>query len=316
MDLSVIISTYNRCDNLPQCLDALAQQEDLDRVSWEVILVDNNSSDDTRKVVTQLQERLPIEVRYIFEPQQGLSYARNRGITEARGRCLVFVDDDILVTPRWLASIHECFVREGADAVGGRIHIDPRVRLPKWVDSDPELRGFLGQQDLGPEPHRLDGRKDYPFGGNMSFRREVVARIGGFDPKLGRTGEGTSRQELFKGEEADFFHRLADTGQARILYEPRALVYHRVKPFQTRKQYFRTIHYNAGYQSALLDTRRYPKTLGGIPRFHYFLLAKGIGKYLLLLLKRGPNGAFRQQMNVLHEIGTVVGYRARSQREP
>jgi len=308
VEFSVIICTYNRKDNLEPCLTGLSEQKGMEGVEWEVLVVDNNSNDGTADEIHRLAGKLPITIRYASETEQGLNYARNTGIKGSKGRFFSYVDDDILVSKRWLSSIYETFEKNDADAVGGRIHLDPSISLPKWIDANPELRGFLGFQDLGEEPVRLDGHKNYPYGGNMAFNRRVVEKIGYFNPKLGRKGSGQKRSELFKGSETDYFHRLEATGEVRIFYDPRAIVYHSVKPFQLNKKYFRTIHYNAGYQRAFYDDRSFPNTIFGVPRYYYLQLAKGIVKYLLQVLTTGPDKAFRQQMNVGHMLGTMLGY--------
>ncbi len=308
MEFSVIICTYNRKDNLRPCLTKLSQQHGMDGIDWEVLVIDNNSNDGTTEEIQQLAGELPITIRYASETQQGLNYARNTGIRKSKGRFFSYVDDDIFVSENWLSSIYETFINNDADAVGGRIHLDPSITLPHWVYSNPELKGFLGFQDLGEEPIRLDGRKNYPYGGNMAFNRRVVKKIGYFNPKLGRKGSGRKRSELFKGAETDYFHRLSDSGEAQIFYDPRAIVYHRVMSFQLQKSYFRTIHYNAGYQHAFYDGHNYSHTISGVPRFYYLQLAKGITNYLFQVITSGPDKAFRQQMNVIHMIGTMLGY--------
>jgi glycosyltransferase involved in cell wall biosynthesis len=308
MDFSVIVCTFNRAGNLERCLSGLAGQHEAAGIAWEVLVVDNNSTDDTRKVVAELADRLPIRIRYLQEGQQGLNYARNAGVSASLGRCFAFVDDDILVSPLWLASIWGAFHRNDADAVGGRIHLDPSVRLPSWIRPDTDMIGFLGHQDFGEDPFQMDGVKRYPYGGNMAFNRRVVERIGHFNPLLGRKGAGNKRKELFKGAETDYFHRLAATGTARIFYEPAAIVYHRVMPFQLQKRYFRTIHYNAGYQRAYYDTRYPNRQLFGIPLYMYNQLIRGLGTYFRQVVTRGPDWAFRQQMNVGHLLGTMSGH--------
>ena len=315
MDFTVIICTYNRCGNLPSCLATLASQEDVQGIDWEVLVVDNNSSDDTPKTVERLSRELPIKVRYVREAQQGLNYARNCGIASSQSRHFTFVDDDIRVSPRWLAALYQAFAQTDADAVGGRIHLDPSLELPRWIVPGSEIAGFLGYQDFGDEPFRMDGRSKYPFGGNMSFHRRVVERIGLFDPKLGRKGEGRKRGELFKGAETDYFHRLAATAGARIFYEPRAIVYHRVQPHQLQQRYFLTIHFNAGFQKALYDTHEFRRRALGIPLFLYPQLTRALARYLGLLVTRGPDHAFRQLMTVGHFLGTMAGYR-NARRQP
>jgi hypothetical protein len=176
------------------------------------------------------------------------------------------------------------------------------------------MMGFLGYQDFGEEPLRLDGQHRYPFGGNMAFNRRVVERIGYFNPKLGRKGAGRKRSELFKGAETDYFDRLAASGEARIFYAPNAIVYHQVMPFQLERKYFRTIHFNAGYQKAFHDDTFHSHHWFGIPRFYFSQLARAIWKYLYQAVNKGPDWAFRQQMNVAHMLGTMLGYRR--QRQP
>jgi len=308
MDFSVIVCTYNRAHNLPACLGKLALQEGVGDLVWEVVVVDNNSTDGTKDAVGELARKLPIAVRYVFEPEQGLNYARNRGVTESTGRYFSFVDDDIAVSPRWLASLYGTLTENDADAAGSCIHLDERVQLPRWIV--PEMYGFLGYQDYGAAPFRMDGRKQYPFGGNMSFDRRVVDRIGLFDPKLGRKGAGRKRSELFKGAETDYFRRLADVG-GRIFYTPDAVVYHQVLPFQLEKRYFRTIHFNAGYQKALFEASEYPRAFLGVPFFLYRQFAHNFWKYLMELATEGSDRAFRQQMTVGHFAGMMLGYRRR-----
>ena len=312
MHISVIICTYNRAQNLPVCLGRLAGQRGVDGLEWEVLVVDNNSTDATRETVAELARTLPIAIRYTFEPQQGLNYARNRGAQESLGQYFGYIDDDIQTSPQWLAALHNALATNDADAVGGRIHLDPSIKLPNWIQ--PEMYGFLGYQDFGEQPFQMDGASRYPFGGNMFFNRRVIDRIGLFNPLLGRRGTGRKRGELFKGAETDYFHRLAAHGGARIFYEPRAIVYHQVQPFQLTKKYFRTIHYNAGFQKALHDEREFARTLAGVPLFMYPQLARNAAAYVGKLLTQGPDLAFRQQMTVGNFVGTMLGYARRRRR--
>lgn len=312
IQFSVIICTYNRCQNLPTCLGKLAHQQGVEELQWEVVVVDNNSTDQTPKTVRDLAAELPIRIRYVREPQQGLNYARNRGVTESGSKYFAFVDDDITTEAHWLSAVYSSFQTNDADAVGGRIHLDPSLKLPAWIK--PEMYGFLGYQDLGEAAFQMDGARNYPFGGNMAFNRRVVEKIGLFNPKLGRRGSGQKRSELFKGAETDFFHRLAASGNARIFYEPKAVVYHQVLPFQLTKAYFRTIHYNAGYQKASNDSQAYGRQLFGVPLFLYPQFGRSVWKYLRQLAAHGADFAFHQQMIVGHFLGMMRGYARREER--
>jgi glycosyltransferase involved in cell wall biosynthesis len=310
MDFTVIICTYNRANNLPICLGELSRQLGVDDMDWEVLVVDNNSTDSTCETVAQTAKQLPVPVRYTFEAQQGLNYARNRGALESRGDYFCYVDDDIRVAPQWLAALFQALKTNDADAAGGRIHLDDSFVLPPWVK--PEMYGFLGYQDFGELAFQMDGVSKYPFGGNMAFHRRVIDRIGLFNPLLGRKGSGLKRSELFKGAETDYFHRLAATG-GRIFYAPAAIVYHQIQPFQLRKRYFRTLHYNAGVQKAYYDPRTYRRRLFGIPLFLFPQAARNVARYIGQLCTRGPDWSFRQQMTVGYFLGMMQGYLKRGQ---
>ena len=105
MKITVILCTYNRCQSLVRALDSLAASILSETIEWEVLVVDNNSSDQTKAIVEDFCRQYPGRFRYLFEPQQGKSYALNAGIREARGDILAFVDDDVTVEPMWLQNL-------------------------------------------------------------------------------------------------------------------------------------------------------------------------------------------------------------------
>ncbi len=141
----------------------------------------------------------------------------------------------------------------------------------------------------------------------MAFDRRIVDKVGMFNPKVGRRGSGQKRRGLFKGAETDYFHRLAKA-HGRIYYQPDAIVYHRVLPFQLTKKYFRTIHFNAGFQKAYFDDEPYARLFVGVPLFMYAQFVRSIGRYFSQLVTKGPDWAFRQQMTVGHFLGMLNGY--------
>lgn len=304
MDLSVIICTYNRSANLDSCIDALENQKDCAGINWEIVIVDNNSSDDTAVVIKRLQEGCE-RIKYVFEKQQGLSWARNRGIEETESRYLAFIDDDIRVDANWLKSIYDCFERYKCNAVGGRIYVDSPGPLPVWIQED--MRGFLGHRDFGDEQFQMDGYQQFPFGGNMCLARSAIEMVGKFDVRMGRKGEGKIASELFKGEETDYFNRLADAGGV-IYYEPKAIVWHKILPHQLVKRFFRTIHFVAGLQKAGLDKTVYQRRFLNVPLFVYRQALWAVFRYLWQLFTKGPSLAFRQQMNVGYFWGMIKGY--------
>lgn len=308
MQFSVIICTYNRIHNLHKCISCLSRQEGADGMDWEALIVDNNSTDGTAEEVKKLNSQFPISIRYALEKEQGLNHARNRGIKESQGKYFAFIDDDILVSPSWLSAMYSSLVEYDADAVGGRIHLDKSLNIPSWIR--PDMYGFLGHRDFGDIPFQMDGVTQYPFGGNMAFHRRVIDKIGFFNPDLGRKGKGQKRNELFKGTETDYFHRLASSG-CRIMYQPASVVYHQVLNFQFTKKYFLTIHYNAGYQKAFNDEAFYQRKLIGIPLFLFQQFARSLKKYFIELIAKGIDGAFRQKMTSGYMLGMMTGYAKR-----
>lgn len=307
MDISLIICTYNRAQNLDACFQHLLAQKNSADIVWELILVDNNSTDNTRAVVEQYANESALNIRYCFEAQQGLSYARNHGITQAEGTWVAFIDDDIRVCDVWLKTLHDTFLQYDCDAVGGRIHIESPQSLPAWIS--PDMYGFLGHQDFGEQPHQMDGYSEFPFGGNMAVHRRVFDKIGVFDTQLGRRGEGSKSEELFKGEETDFFHRLADSG-GNFRYHPKILVLHKILPYQLEKKFFLSLHKNAGILKVQQDTRHHQRTFMGIPLFVYRQYLRSIGHYARKSLCHGRNGAFRQRMNIAYFSGMIQTYRS------
>lgn len=305
MDISVIICTYNRSQNLNDCFACLNQQILIEPLTWEIILIDNNSSDDTKEIVSQSSKHSNLNIRYVFESEQGLSAARNRGIKETTGTYLVFIDDDIRVTKNWLQTIYTTFKKFDCDAVGGRIHIEVTESLPKWITSD--MYGFLGYQDFGPTPHYMDGINEFPFGGNMAVHRRVIDLIGDFDVNMGRKGDGLKKDELFKGEETDFFHRLAAAG-GKFYYHPDALVLHLTLPHQLKTKFFLTLHNNAGILEATLDNHSYSRQFLGIPFYIFPQFLRAMTRWFYQILTSGYNRSFRQLMTLSYFWGMMSGY--------
>ncbi len=305
MDISIIICTYNRVDNLKDCFECLATQDIISPFTWEVLLVDNNSNDLTRQFTQDYAAQNHFILRYTFESKQGLSHARNHGVNISNGEILIFIDDDIRVSKNWLQSIVNTFNTQQCDAVGGRIHIDSPAKLPKWITSD--MYGFLGHQDFGNEARAMDGYKEFPFGGNMAVRRAVFEKVGLFDVEMGRKGTGLKKEELFKGEETDFFHRLADVG-GRFYYQPEALVLHKILTYQLKPGFFLTLHNNAGQLESRRDASTYRRAILGIPLFIFPQFVRATVKYIELCFTKGPDFAFRQLMTVTYFLGLMGGY--------
>jgi glycosyltransferase involved in cell wall biosynthesis len=207
--LSVIVCTYNRCEKLGRALAALDELEIPSGFDAEIVVVDNNSRDATRQVVESFASRSRLPTRYVFEAAQGLSYARNCGIREARGSLLANTDDDCIVDRQWLVEIScEFEANPEVGVVGGRVDLfDPKAQpicIRPWPDR-------ARCNDVDEILHRI-------MGANLTFRREVVRKIGGFDPALGGTKGATA-------DDVDFIYRARRVGFG-VAYLPTARVRH------------------------------------------------------------------------------------------
>jgi glycosyltransferase involved in cell wall biosynthesis len=223
--VTVAICTYNRCESLAETLASLVAQNSAEAADWQVLIVDNNSSDPTLRVISGFTGR--IGVRVVRETRQGLSHARNRALREARGEWVVFIDDDVKLDSGWLAAwIGGLRGAPDAAYAGGRILPDWRGAPPGWFHGEKLalIDGALGWFDLGEVVRPLSDDDPPPFGGNMAIRRQIALGLNGFRPDLGMKGD-----ELGRGEETDFFLRARRKG-AGGLYVGTALCQHRYEP--------------------------------------------------------------------------------------
>jgi glycosyltransferase involved in cell wall biosynthesis len=291
MDFSVIICTYNKSNHLKQILNCLSKQVVSEKLLWEIVVVDNNSKDDTFEVVKSFINSSSIPVRYVTEEKQGLSHARNKGIIESCGKYVAFTDDDAIADRAWVTALYETFQNYKCDGVGGRIYLKPVKQLPKWLKS--ELWGFLGFLNYGDQPFYLD--KDHlPFGGNMAFLREIFGRMGYFNPNFGRVGNIP-----YGSEEDELFLRFFESG-AEAVYQPRALVHHVIGADKLRKGYFRKLHYLAGKMKGRFSNDKIGRNVFGIPLFIFPQVLRSTVKYF-------HNPTLRTQMNVWWYIGFMRG---------
>jgi glycosyltransferase involved in cell wall biosynthesis len=208
--LSVIVCTFNRARKLEQCLRHLIHSGDQCAAPWEIIVVDNNSTDTTGEVVRGVSKSARCPVRYVFEAKQGLSRARNRGITEANHRLLAFTDDDCLVDQNWMASILEEFSKDySLSIVGGK------VVLANSEDGPIAIRPYSHRAEVV----SIDQLFALMIGCNMALARGVFDKIGLFDPNFGKGAPTGS------SEDVDLLYRALKSG-LKIAFSPYVLVYH------------------------------------------------------------------------------------------
>jgi glucosyl-dolichyl phosphate glucuronosyltransferase len=275
MEISVILCTYNRCQSLVKALESVAVSTLPRWIEWEVLVVDNNSHDQTREVVEEFSGRYPGRFRYLFEPQPGKSHALNAGIQQARGRILAFMDDDVTVEQTWLQNL-TAGLRTGEWAgAGGRILFPKNFTPPRWLglDGPHAIASILAFFDLGLEPGELTRP---PIGTNMAFQRTLFDKYGAF-----RTNLGPQPGNEIRGEDIEFGQRVLAADE-RLRYEPSAVVYHPVPENRLKKSYFLRFCFDHGRSAVRCLGPR--AAIWGIPRNYFSILKMGI----LLLLKSAP----------------------------
>jgi len=310
MDVSVIVCTYNRAVSLGDTLQALEAQVTPPDLAWELLVVDNNSSDGTRDVVAAFARATRLRVRYLFEPRQGLSHARNAGVAQAHGAIVAFTDDDVQPEPDWVAGVRAVLIDTGADIVGGRIlplWAHPR---PPWLASRPYLRGpfAIMEHPVGGPVMEARGNPNV-WGANMAFRREVFGLSGTFDPELGVTG-----QKLYRGEEVDLVRRALRAG-CRAVYEPRLVVWHRIPASRMRRRYIARFYFEQAEGEALALGAPGGRQLLGIPLYIYRGAAERMGGWLWAAVRRRPD-AFDRWLRGCEAVGSLWGMCKRHFRRP
>jgi glucosyl-dolichyl phosphate glucuronosyltransferase len=264
--VTVILSTFNRAGLLGPAIDALLSQSAA-APDYELIVVDNNSTDETAQVVQSRMGQASARgrLRYLFERQQGLSSARNAGIAAARSEIVAFTDDDVRVADNWVRVLYNSFeAHPQVDCVGGRI-------LPIWESPPPAWLtrrhwvGTLALQDYGDEPLFIDRERPVSLAGaNFAFRRHVFDSLGGFPPEYARA------------EDSEFLLRFWRSGH-RALYVPEMVIYALVQAERLRKEYHRRWHVHSGSPTRLAEElsaaalaggeRRQIARILGVPRF-------------------------------------------------
>jgi glucosyl-dolichyl phosphate glucuronosyltransferase len=236
--ISVVICTYNRAQSLVQTLEALNGQAVAENAEVEIVVVNNNSRDNTAEAVEIAAKKSRWPLVYLFEKQQGLSYARNTGIKNAKGDVLAFIDDDVIPEKDWLEGLRRCFAETNADVVAGRIEMLWKCEKPEWFSN--EITGPIISQNLGPERKKWTNQKQPMIGANMAFKKQLFERFGGFREDLGRKGN-----LLIGGEDREIFDRLWNGG-CSIYYEPAAMIWHKVEEDRLSQDYFRRWFYDIG----------------------------------------------------------------------
>jgi len=229
--LSAIICTYNRAKYIGNLLESIAAN-DLEKSKYEILLVDNNCTDNTREICEAFAKAHPeVNFRYVTEPEQGLSAARNKGIKDAKGDVIVYVDDDALVDPHYLRTYAEWFeAHPETMACGGPIEPLYETSEPTWMT--PYIKALLTAWMNYGDKVREYPKGRYPGGGNAAYRKEVFDKVGLFNTALGRKGGN-----LMGSEEKDIFDKMHSLGM-QVLYLPTPVLHHIIPQAKLEPDYF------------------------------------------------------------------------------
>jgi len=300
MKISIIICTYNRAESLKRTLNSIMTMSIPDNLLWEIIIVDNNSQDNTREVVDDFRAKSGLNVVYVFEEKRGLSYARNRGIEDAKGEIIAFTDDDVVIDRNWLVNLHKAFEIYNPAVMGGKVLIQGELPVPKWFSnavSDP-LGGFDRGDNIIIADSQYNGL--IGIGANMSFKREIFDNIGFFKTDLGRKGN-----KLGMGEETELYWRIKNRG-GKCIYYPFATIYHCIDSKKMSKNYIRRWFFRIGEWNYFLDMLLRKDTnikIFGIPGRRYKKAFRNLLGLFWYTLRNSQAEAFSREVGIISFLG-------------
>jgi glucosyl-dolichyl phosphate glucuronosyltransferase len=301
--LSIVLPTYNRAADLPRAVESVLHQT-APPDAYELIVVDNNSTDATSRLIAGLSRQHPGRVTGVVEQRQGVSHARNTGIAASRAGIVAFVDDDVRVSPDWVETILRLFDSDPElECIGGKV-------LPEWPGPTPAwlTRAHwapLALQDFGDSPMVLS--PDNPKGlisANLACRRTVLERVGGFSPLFQRVRDGIGSLE-----DDEWIRRLWKAG-GRAMYVPELVAYTTVPNDRLTRAYHRRWHRGHGGFYALLHADEVERTsrgsLFGVPAHLYRAGLAATAGWISATLRGRMDQAFMHEVKLCFIRGFFV----------
>ncbi len=300
--VTIAIPTYNRSRLLASTLESLFSLQVPCGLSVEIVVIDNNCTDDTAAVIQGAAPRSPFPIRHIVEARQGLCYCRNRAIEEARYEHVVYFDDDVNVAPEWLLGYMDAVENYQADCVVGPVFPNfetaiPSLFTPRVVDS---LTSYYSRKGDNVLLLPQESASEVP-GCNFGVRKSVAAQIGGFRCELDRVGK-----ELLAGGDTEFGWRLGKYGK-RIVYHPKCRIEHILTSEKLSKQYLRKRWYGGGVTRRLLH-QYYGRPLTFRRRIRYTvgILRLCVG-WLWARISKPEGIAFEKELQLRDVFGYLWG---------
>ena len=302
MKLDVVVPTFNRRDLLRRTLESLSHATIPPGLVVTVLVVDNNSVDDTAAVVRDFAAHSAIPIRYLLETKQSSSHTRNAGVLAGDGELIGFVDDDEEIEPHWYEVVAREFADPTTQFIGGPY-------LPNWVTPQPDWLppGYHAAIGAIPPKPRAVFDRSFPgnlMGGNAVIRRSVFERVGLYSTRLGRSGKG-----LLSEEDAEFLRRMYAAGISGM-YVPDLTIRHYIDPKRlTRNYHRRWVYWRAVSQGVLARELQEPVThLFGVPRHLFGSALRGLLTMPGQLLAKGSQGrAFASELAAWDLAGFLYG---------
>jgi glycosyltransferase involved in cell wall biosynthesis len=310
---TILICTYNRARLLRETLAAIRALKAPARCDVEVIIVDNNSTDNTALVIEEAARTHRVPIIGLREPAQGKSFALNRGLEAARGDIVALTDDDVWPDEQWLSRIVEDFRGRDVTFVFGKV-------LPRWGRLPPpemltpraqDIWGPLAIVDYGDAPMEYLGDtpgQRLPIGANLAFSRAALVTAGGW-----RTDLGKVNNTLISGEDHEIFMRLRRYDLYRGYYDPEITVRHFVPGARLTRAYFRRWFFWHGKTHALmldalnpnLDMAYVPR-IAGVPRYLYRQTFGQCWQFLRAVIRQDAMDVLTEELRTLQCAGTLV----------
>lgn len=307
-DISVIICTYNRSELLKNTLEDIVNSDVADDLSYEVLVIDNNSNDNTQQICEDFIGRFPDKIRYCFEGRQGKTFALNTGIKIANGTILAFTDDDVEIDNKWLASIKAAFdAHPSCRAFGGRVIPLWPNEMPSWIIREGPYKntgGALVDHDKGDRTRSYyEAGMHVPCGANMFFARGTFLRYGYFKESL-----NLRVKNIPMCEDTEFCFRIV-RNKEEMLYIPNAVVYHPVYSGRLTKKYFRKSAFKSGRASALMnDDSGKCRRLFNVPGYIYRIIINKMLRYILSAFTMDQKRKIYYELGLIYYAGIFYEY--------
>ncbi|MEC4985909.1 MAG: hormogonium polysaccharide biosynthesis glycosyltransferase HpsE [Oscillatoria sp. PMC 1068.18] len=279
LDLTVAIPTYNSQKRLPLVLEKLREQVDTENIAWEIIIADNNSSDETAQIVRDYQAnwQKPFPLKYCLETQQGAAFARKKAVKEASGNLIAFLDDDTLPAPNWVTAAYK-FAQEHpqAGAFGSQVHGDYEVEPPANFE---RIASFFAITERGDKPHLYEPRlKMLPPSAGLVVRKQAWCENVPEKPFL----SGRSGKSILNSEDLEVVMYIQNAGW-EVWYNSEMEIYHQIKRDRLTREYLLYLMRSTGlarHHIRMLRLKPWQR-----PFFFPLGLAKDLQKALAYFLK-------------------------------